>query len=252
MLLAGKTALITEAASGIGRATAECFAREGARVVVADKADGRNTVESIRAAGGEAMFIGVDLVQMSDVQRLIQFTLGHYKRLDVIHSNASLFRPGSATELSEEDWDLVLNTHLKSVWQLAKFGVPAMLASGGGVFLITSSIQAIEGFPRSAAYQAAKGGLLAFTRSLAADYAPSIRVNAILPGGVDTGLGSWASLTEAQKAARAERIPLKRNGRAEDVANAALFLASDMSAHITAQCLIVDGGRTAMELNWPK
>jgi NAD(P)-dependent dehydrogenase (short-subunit alcohol dehydrogenase family) len=252
MLLKGKTAIITGAASGIGRATARLFAREGANVVIADidAAGGAAAADEILRDGGNVIFIKTDVARMDDHAELVRSTLNQYERLDIVYSNAGVVRPGSATELSEEDWDLTLNINLKAAWMLAKFAIPPMLEQGGGVFLITSSIQGIQGLPGFAAYQAAKGGLIALTRSLAADYAPRIRVNAILPGGVATGMMSH--LSEGQRVARAERVPLRRNAEPEDIAQTALFLASDMSAFVTGQSIIVDGGRTSMELYWPQ
>jgi len=245
-LLQDKVALITGAASGIGRATAQLFAREGARVVVADinEAGGQETVDGIRAAGGDAIFVRADVGRMDDVQALVQATQDRYGCLDILHSNAFAHRRGNALEISEADWDFSLNVSLKATWMLARHALPCMLAGGGGAIVITGSVHALRGYAKYTAYQAAKGGLLALTRALAADFAPTIRVNTILPGAVVTG--AWADVSESQLARVAEMCPLKRNAAPEEIAQAALFLASHMSSFMTGTYLIVDGGLTAV------
>lgn len=246
MLLSGKTALVTGAASGIGRAAAQLFAQEGARVVVADinEEGGRETVENIRAASGEAFFMRTDVGKMEQVQAMVQAAFDRYERLDILHSNAAAYAMGSAEEISEADWDRTVDVCLKATWMIAHYVAPRMVAQGGGTIVITGSNHAIRGYPRYTAYQAAKGGLLALTRALAADYAPAIRVNTILPGPVETGL--WADYTQEEKEEIAQSCPLKRNGRPEEIAQAALFLASDMSSYITGTYLIVDGGLSSI------
>lgn len=242
MLLENQVALVTGAASGIGRASAQIFAREGAKVVVADVRETKSlaTVESIRAAGGEAIFVRTDVGKMDEVQRLVQATLSRFDRLDVLHSNAAAYAMGSTTAISEEDWDRTMDVCLKATWMLAKHAVPAMLDQGKGVIVVTGSNHAIRGYPDYAAYQAAKGGLLALTRSLAADYAPTIRVNAILPGAVVTDLSG--ERTEEELELSSQAYPLKRNGTPEDIAQTALFFASEMSSYVTGTHLLVDGG----------
>ncbi|MSP12142.1 MAG: glucose 1-dehydrogenase [Chloroflexi bacterium] len=246
MLLENKVALITGAASGIGRATAQLFAREGARVVVADvnTAGGQETVAGIRQAGGDAFFVNADVGKMAEVQALVQTALDRYGKIDIIYSNAALLKMGSATEITEEDWDRVLAVDLKATWMLAHCAVPSMLANGGGAIITTGSDHCIRGYARYTAYQAAKGGLLSLTRALAADYAPTIRVNAILPGAVLTGMSGNPSESEIERIGRMR--PLKRYGLPEDIANAALFLASDMSSYITGTAIVVDGGMSSI------
>jgi NAD(P)-dependent dehydrogenase (short-subunit alcohol dehydrogenase family) len=246
MLLRDKVALITGAASGIGRATARLFAQQGAVVAVADidDAGGQETVASIRAAGGDARFVPVDLNEMGQVQAMVERVLAHYGRLDVVHSNAAAQIAGDPTQISETDWDRTLNVGPKATWMIARYAMPAMLAQGGGVFIITGSVHSIRGYARHTAYQAAKGALLALTRSLAADYAPTIRVNAILPGAVVTGL--WTGITDSEREKIAQMCPLRRNGQPEDIAQVALFLASDMSAYMTGTYVVVDGGLSSV------
>jgi NAD(P)-dependent dehydrogenase (short-subunit alcohol dehydrogenase family) len=246
MLLSGKVALITGAASGIGRATACLFAREGAKVVAADisETEGRATVERIHKDSGEAVFVKTDLGRKDEVESLIRTCTDRYGRVDILHSNAASYAVGSATEISEGDWDRTLDICLKATWRLARGIVPSMLSHGGGVIVITGSVHAIRGYRGHTAYQAAKGGLLALTRSLAADFAPTIRVNTILPGAVVTGL--WSGISEQEREKIAQMCPLQRNGQPEDIAQVALFLASDMSSYMTGTCLVVDGGLSSV------
>lgn len=246
MLLANKVALITGAASGIGRATAKLFARQGARVVVVDVNDegGRATVDAIAAEGGDSLFIRADVGKMEDVQALIDTAYQQYGRLDIIHSNAAASIGGTAPEISESDWDWTIAVCLKATWMIAHCAIPRMLADGGGVIVITGSVHSIRGYAKASAYQAAKGGLLALTRSLAIDHSPTIRVNAILPGAVETGL--WKDVTPEQRQQIAQQCILRRNGQPEDIANAALFLASDLSSYMTGTYLVVDGGLTSV------
>ena len=248
MLLENQVALVTGAASGIGRASAQLFAREGAKVVVADIRETKSlaTVESIRASGGEAVFVRTDVGKMDEVQRLVQETLSNFGRLDVLYSNAAAYAMGSATAVSETDWDRTLDVCLKATWMLAHHAVPVMLDQGKGVIIVTGSNHAIRGYPDYAAYQAAKGGLLALTRSLAADYAPTIRANAILPGGVITDL--WDEPTDEDLALASQTTPLKRIGTPEEIAQVALFFASEMSSYVTGTHLLVDGGFNSMHL----
>ena len=241
-LLDGKVALITGAASGIGRATAQLFAEHGAKVVVADvnESGGNQTVESIQAKSGEALFIRADVGKMDDVRTVVQTTVDRFGRLDVGHSNAAAYKLGSATKISEADWDWTQAVCLKATWMIAHHALPAMLRQEKGAFIITASVHSIRGYTNHVAYHAAKGGLVAMTRSLAADYAPKIRVNAILPGAVITGLA--AGLSESDLKRVANMCPLRRNAPPEEIATVALFLASEMSAYVTGACLLADGG----------
>jgi NAD(P)-dependent dehydrogenase (short-subunit alcohol dehydrogenase family) len=162
---------------------------------------------------------------------------------DVVFSNAASYSLGTCAELSEKDWDDTLAVCLKASWMIGRCFLPAMVEKGKGSFIITSSVHAIRGYRRHAAYQASKGGLDALTRSMAADFAPAVRVNSILPGAIVTGL--WDKISEERRAEIALMCPLKRNAVPEEVASVALFLASDMSSYITGQAIVVDGGLTA-------
>lgn len=246
MLLSGKTALITGTASGIGAATAQLFAQQGAKVfaVDIDDQDGEEVVEGIRAASGEAWFFKADVGRMDQVEAMVGASLQRYGRLDIVVSNAAKYAVGTPTEISEADWDRTLAVCLKATWMIGRSTLPRMVAQGGGVFVITGSVHAIRGYALHTAYQASKGGLLALTRAFAADYAPTVRVNTILPGAVVTGL--WAGIGEDERKRIAAKCPLKRNGRPEDVAQVALFLASDMSSYMTGSAVVVDGGLSSI------
>lgn len=242
MLLENRVALITGAASGIGRASAQLFARDGAAVIVSDKnvAGGNDTVAGIVAAGCDAMFVEADVGVMADVEALVEAGIARYGRIDIVFSNACHYPMGTATELTEADWDRTMDVCLKATWMLAKHTLPRMVERRGGVFVITGSVHSLRGFERYASYDPAKAGLLGMTRNLALDYAPHVRVNAVLPGPIHTGL--WKDLTPEEIQHSADSVPLKRNGTPEDVAKVALFLASDLSSYVTGTEIVVDGG----------
>ena len=241
-LLNQKVALVTGGGSGIGRATAKLFAEHGAKVAVADikRPSAEETAQSILAAGGNALPIEADVGKMPDVQHMVETTVTAYGQLDVVFSNAAGYTLGSATEISEQDWNRTLDVCLKATWMIAHYAMPVMLRQKTGAFVITGSVHSVRGYTKHAAYQASKGGLLALARSLAADYAPSIRVNTILPGAVITGLAADRSPDELERIAK--MCPLQRNSQPEEIARVALFLASEMSSYITGESLIVDGG----------
>ncbi len=246
MLLENKVALITGTASGIGAATAELFARQGAKIVAADinEKGGEEVVRRIRAASGDAIFVKTDVAYLNQVEAMVAAGRERYGRIDIVVSNAAKYATGSPTEISEADWDRTLAVCLKATWMIGRSTLPAMVAQGAGVFIIVGSVHALRGYVGHSAYQASKGGLLALTRAFAADYGPNVRVNTILPGAVVTGL--WDGISEAERERLAQRPPLKRNGRPEDIAQVALFLASDMSSYMTGASIVVDGGLSAV------
>jgi NAD(P)-dependent dehydrogenase (short-subunit alcohol dehydrogenase family) len=181
---------------------------------------------------------------MEHAREMVEKTIQYYGRLDIVFSNAASYKVASATDITEDEWDRTQDVCLKATWMIAHHAMPAMLRNANGSFVITSSVQGIRGYKNHAAYQAAKGGLIALTRSLAADYAPNVRVNAILPGAVITGLVAGASENDLKKVAM--MCPLQRNAHPEEIAMTALFLASDMSSYMTGTCLVVDGGLTSV------
>jgi NAD(P)-dependent dehydrogenase (short-subunit alcohol dehydrogenase family) len=242
MRLAGKVAIITGAASGIGRATAVRFAHEGAKVVVADinAAGGQETVELAHSQGGEAAFIKTDVAEEADLGRMVDFAVTTYGGLDILHNNAYWTDAKPLLQTTLENWDRTLDVTLRPVFLASKVAVPHLRARGGGVILNTASVQSIIGVHNYIAYQAAKGGVLSLTRALALELAPEIRVVAILPGAIDT-----AAVSIDDKSAIAGLIaatPLQRLGRPEEIASLAVFLASDEALFITGTGMVIDGG----------
>ena len=249
--LDGKVALITGAASGIGKVAASLFAREGAKVVVADVTDdsGRATVEEITSAGGQAAFVHSDVSNADSVEAMVRFAVDTFGSLDVLYNNAGIF-PGdddSVTNTDEAVWDRVMDINLKGVFLGCKHAIPAMLESGGGSIVNVASFVALMGAATpQIAYTSSKGGVLAMTREIAVEFArKGIRANALCPGPIETPLLQELLADPARRERRLVHIPLGRFGRAEEIANAALFLASDESSFMTGSALVVDGGITA-------
>ena len=242
--VAGKVAIVTGAASGIGESTAKRLAQEGAMVAVADidEVGGKRVAGEIADAGGEALFVKTDLSKTAQVKRMIERTEKKYGRLDIMHNNAIWFQHGSAVELDEKGWDLTLNVGLKAVFLAAKYGIPVMRKTGGGSIVNTGSVHSLVSFATCTAYDSTKAGILGLTRVLALDYGPDVRVNAVLPGAILTPL--WDNLKVPAKERRryANMVPAKRLGTGEDIANAVLFLASDEASFVTGTHLVVDGG----------
>jgi NAD(P)-dependent dehydrogenase (short-subunit alcohol dehydrogenase family) len=251
MRLANKVALITGAGSGIGRESALLFAKEGAKVVVADinSNAGQETVSSIRSAGGEAAFTNADVSKAVEVRAMVEFAEKTYGKLNVLFNNAGIFpdKDGSVLETGEEIWDLVMNVNLKGVFLGCKYGIPALLRAGGGSIINTASFVALMGAATpQIAYTASKGGVLSMTREMAVEFArQNIRLNALCPGPVETPLLAQLLSDPARRQRRMVHIPMGRLARATEVAQAALFLASDESAYVNGATFTVDGGITA-------
>jgi NAD(P)-dependent dehydrogenase (short-subunit alcohol dehydrogenase family) len=246
--LKDKVAIITGGGSGIGRATCLLFAREGAKVVVADYiAEGGNeTVRQIAAAGGQAVFVQADVSKSADVQNLIGAAVRNYGRVDILFNNAGIEGPSAKlANLKEEDWDRVIAIDLTSVYLGMKYVIPEMIKQGGGVILSTASVAGLVGFQGSGAYAAAKAGVINLTRLAALEYADkNIRVNCICPGVIETPMVERVmGGRPRERVVRSE--PIGRLGRPEDIANAALFLASDESSFATGAPFIIDGGYVA-------
>ena len=248
----GKVAVITGSASGMGRATALLFAREGAKVVVADwDAGGQAVADQIAAEGGAAIFVKIDVSKPEDVEALVNKAVATFGRLDIMYNNAGIEDELKPTaECTLENWHRVLSINLSGVFYGMKFAIAQMLRQGGGgVVINTASAAALVGIPYQPAYTASKGGVLQLTKAAALEYArDGIRVNAICPGGVATGLtarmGQSMTPEIAQIMAR-NTPPMARIGQPEEIAAMALFLASDDSSFCTGAPFIVDGGMVA-------
>lgn len=250
MRLKGKVTIITGAGSGIGRESALLFAREGARVVVADiNAQAAESVAAeIRKQEYEALFIQVDVSKSASVEKLVSQTEQTFGKLDIMFNNAGIFpdNDGSVLDTSEEVWDLVMNVNLKGVFFGCKFAIPALLRTGGGSIINTASFVALMGAAvPQIAYTASKGGVLSMTREIAVEFArKKIRANALCPGPVDTPLLASILSDPAKRQRRLVHIPPGRFAQASEIANAALFLASDESSFVNGTAFVVDGGIT--------
>lgn len=250
--LDGKVALVTGGGTGIGLATAAELARQGAAVVVAGRRREPldDAVEAIRASGGTAIGASGDVGQAADADGLIAATLAAYGRIDVLVNNAGQELVASLLDTTEDWWDRVMDTNLKSVYLLSRIALPHMIDNGGGSIVNVASQLAFVGAKNFAAYTASKGGVLNLTRSMALDHAQEgVRVNALCPGAVDTPLlrrqfedreGPQGTLDDL-----AALHPMGRLGRPEEIAKAAAFLASDDSSFMTGSALVIDGGYIA-------
>ena len=239
----GKVALVTGAASGIGRASALAFAREGARIVVADLAvdGGEETVRLIESAGGAAMFCQTDVSKATDVEQLIEQAVSEYGRLDYAHNNAGILgKAMPAADCSEEEWDRQIAVNLKGVWLCIRYEIPQMLKQGGGAIVNTSSAAGLVGMQALAPYTASKHGVAGLTKSAALDYAKSnIRVNAVCPGFIDTPMVRGI---EDPKAFPTDVMPaIPGMGKPGDVANAVVLLCSDGASYVTGPLLALAG-----------
>lgn len=251
MRLNGKVAIITGAGEGIGRAAALRFAREGAAVVIADRnsESARETQSRIIADGGRAREVITDVSSSAECSRLIEQSLNVYGKIDILYNNAAITSLSPVATISDEELDRVLAVNLKSMFYLCRAALPSMTAQHSGVILNNASITGIVGAPGMAAYATAKGAIITLTRTLALEVAESgIRVNCICPASVDTAMlrASFAATPDPERAREnnIKRHPLGRLGTPEDVANLALFLASDEASFITGGTYVIDGGAT--------
>ncbi len=251
MRLAHKVAIITGAGSGIGRESALLFAKEGACVVVSDihHSSGEETVAMIRAAGGEAVFVHADVSKSSDCETMVARAEAHFGRLDVLFNNAGIMHHDDGDSISTEEaiFDLTMAVNVKSILFGCKYAIPALRRAGGGSIINTASFVAHLGAATpQIAYTASKGAVLSMSRELAVIHArENIRVNALSPGPLRTELLMSFLDTEAKKQRRLVHVPMGRFGEAKEIAQAALFLASDESSFMTGTEFLVDGGITA-------
>ncbi len=246
--LTGKAAIVTGATRGMGRAIALRFAREGAALVLGGRNQerGREVLEAIRGEGGRAEFVPGDVGTLEVNRQLVERARDVFGGLDVLVANAGTLGLGSITEVPLETWRQTLATNLDAVFYLMRLGIPELLAQGGVSIVVNGSIAAEKSFPNHAAYCASKGALPALVRQAAVDYGPEVRVNLLLTGPVDTPL-IWESAAafpdpEEAVAAAARKTLAKRLGKSGEIAQAALFLATEQSAWITGSCLTIDGG----------
>ena len=247
MRLEGKGALITGGASGIGRAIAERFAREGARVLAADNAEaGVETAHAIDAAGGKAQFFRTDVSDSVQVQQMVDAALEFCGSIDILCNAAGILYYGTVLETSETTWARVMGVNLTGTFLCCRAVLPHMIERGGGSIInLASTMGAHDACAHAAAYVTSKGGVMLLTRAMAIDHAKAgIRVNALCPGPTDTPMLRKA-MTPEQLEAFARTYPIGRLGRPEELANGALFLASDEASFVTGTALYVDGGQTA-------
>jgi len=248
MLLEDKTAIVTGAGSGIGAASAQRFAAEGAAVICADirLARAQQTADSIIAAGGRAAAVEVDVRSSAQNEAMVDRAVQEFGGIDAAFFNAGTIRPGNAVKLSEDDWDVVMDTNVKSIFLGAKFVLPVMADGGGGSIINTASVSGLRGDPAGIAYGASKAAVINLTRCLATDHAAQgIRVNAIAPGAIDTPPIQRMLADEATRASVGRTHLLGRIGRPEEIAATAVWLASAESSFITGETIVVDGGLTS-------
>jgi NAD(P)-dependent dehydrogenase (short-subunit alcohol dehydrogenase family) len=261
MRLQDKAAIVTGGANGIGRATAVTFAREGARVVIADRdvSQGKSCVRRIVSSGASAIYVETDVSLDRDISRLVDLSVDEFGGIDILVNSAGVDLRGTVVETEPEKWKRILDVNLASIYRTCRFVIPHMIERHGGSIVNVASIQGMYGWPRYAAYAASKAGIIGLTRQIAVDYAGhNIRSNAVSPGGIATRLAEntsrlepdfpedrRASRTSNEPGAKTGDRPLLDLGKPEDVAYAVLFLASDEASHISGHNLVVDGIATA-------
>jgi NAD(P)-dependent dehydrogenase (short-subunit alcohol dehydrogenase family) len=245
MRLAHKVAIITGGGSGIGKAIAQAFVREGAKVVIAGR-DSKKLEAAAREIGADCVGVSADVSKGDDVRKLVDAALGKFQGINVLVNNAAVLLPGTAESLSEEDFDQTFAVNVRGLWLLSRAALPHMRASGGGSIVNIASVLSMVGARNRVAYAASKGAVMAMTRAMALDHAAeNIRVNCICPGIVATEMVARFNLDENARRQRVAMHPMGRFGQPEDVANTAVFLASDEAGWTTGSVITVDGGYSA-------
>lgn len=247
MRLKDKVVIVTGAGSGIGRATAILFAKEGAKIVVADWSEegGKETAEEIKNQGGEVVFVKTDVSKAEDVEKMKNICLEKFGRVDILINNAGIVKFSPLHETPEEDWDKVIDVNLKSVFLCSKAVIPEMLKQGKGKIVNTASIAGLVGFENIGPYCASKGGIIALTREMALEYAPKkININCIAPGVIRTAMTRGMLANPQTRQFLEQSTPYPRLGEPEDIANTFLYLASEESDFVNGEVLVVDGGWT--------
>lgn len=246
MLLKDKVAIITGAGSGFGRETSILFAKEGAKIVAVDMMEKGldETVKLVEEAGGQAIGVKANVSEADQVQNFIKAAIDKYGQINILFNNAGIFRPGTVEETDDRSWQQSIEVNLNGVFYGMKYAMPYLKKTKGSI-INTASAGGIIGFPQAVAYAATKGAVISLSKAVAVDYAKDgVRCNAICPGTSTTGMTKEALENPDMNKAYLDPIPMKRFGKTEDIAQAALFLASDMSDYITGLALPVDGGWT--------
>jgi NAD(P)-dependent dehydrogenase (short-subunit alcohol dehydrogenase family) len=245
MRLANKTAIITGGGSGIGKGIASAFAREGAKVAIAGRT--KDKLDSAAAEiGPNCLAVQADIGDPEDIRKLVETTVGHFGGLNVLVNNAALLLPGTAESQSEADWEQTFNVNVRGLWLICRAALPHLRAAGGGSIINIGSVLSMVAARNRVAYASSKGAVLSMTRAMALDHAAEkVRVNCICPGIVETEMVARFSMDENARRQRMAWHPLGRFGQPEDIAQAAIFLASDESSWMTGAAFPIDGGYTA-------
>ncbi len=241
--LKNKVALVTGASRGIGQSIAVELARAGADVVIADILPGDETVEKIKLLKRKSFYVKVDTSNKKDVESAVDETVKRLNKIDIVVNNAGIFRPSSSETLNEEDWGKIIDINLKGYFLFAQAAGKYMIKRKEGCIINIASIAGLSGYAQAAAYCASKGGVISLTNSLSAEWGRyGIRINAICPGVIETAMTNDLLNDKKTRQAMLSKIPLGKTGKPEDIAGAAVFLASDSASYITGAKLVIDGG----------